>query len=111
VLEKSPKLGQKWLRLAQPNGLFPITISNPQASHPIPLENVTNIINTASSLLQQTSTTTSADKENVPKAGNVGAKRGPNSLPRDPVTGLIIKPVDSDGNSIVRTRITKNNAQ
>ena len=69
------------------------------------------IINTASSLLQQTSTTTSANKENVPKAGNVGAKRGPNPLPRDPVTGLIIKPVDSDGNSIVRTRITKNNAQ
>jgi hypothetical protein len=42
VLGKSPKLGQKWMRLAQPNELFPNHISNPQASHPIPLEIVTN---------------------------------------------------------------------
>ena len=107
MLGKSPKQGQKWLRLAQPNGLFLNTIYNPQASHPIPLENVTNIFNSASSLLQQTSTTTSSNKENVPKAGTVGA----NSVPRDPVTGMIIKPVDSDGNLIVKTRRTKNNAQ
>ena len=46
---------------------------------PAPLENVTNILKTASSLLPQTSTTRSANKENVPKAGTIGVKRGPNS--------------------------------
>ncbi len=65
-------------------------ISNPQAQHSIPLENVTNILKNAPILLQQTSTTTSANKENVPKAGTVRAKRGPNPLSRDPVTGMII---------------------
>ena len=42
-------------------------VSNPQAAQTLPLDNVTNILNTASSLLPQTSTTTSAMKENVPK--------------------------------------------
>ena len=86
-------------------------VSNPQASHPIPLENVTTILNSASSLLPQTSTTTSANKENVPKVGTNGANRGPKPLPRDPVNAKIIRPVDSGGNLIVRRRKTKNNAQ
>ena len=75
------------------------------------MENETNILNTATSLLSQTSTTTSANKENVPKAGTIGAKIGSTPLPRDPVTGKIIRPVDYDGNLIVRTRKSKNNAQ
>jgi hypothetical protein len=61
-------------------------------------------------LLQQISTT-SANKENIPKAGTVRAKRGSDPLSRDPVTGVIIKPVDFDGKLIVRAGETKNNAQ
>ena len=45
----------------------------------LPLENVTNILNSASSLLPQTST---------------------KPLPRDPVTGAIIRPRDEEGNLI-----------
>ena len=49
-------------------------VSNPQATQSLPLENVTNILNSASSLLPQTSTTTSSNKENVPKAPTTGAR-------------------------------------
>jgi hypothetical protein len=73
------------------------------------LENVTNILNSASSLLPQTSTTNSSNKENAPKAPTTGAKRGPKPLPRDPVTGAIIRPRDADGNLIVKTRKPKIN--
>ena len=74
----------------------------------LPLGNVTNILNSASSLLPQTSTTNSSNKENAPKAPTTGAKRGPKSLPRDPVTGAIIRPRDAEGNLIVKTRKPKN---
>ena len=57
---------------------------------------------------------TSINNENAPNAPTTGAKRGPKPMPRDPVTGKIIRPVDVDGNLIVRQRKTKqtnNNAQ
>ena len=52
------------------------------------------ILNAASSLLPQTSTATSANKENVPKAATIESKRGPKPKPRDPVTCKIIRLVD-----------------
>jgi hypothetical protein len=103
---KQASLLNKQLALLRAN-----QISNPQDPHPKPLDNVTNILNTASSLLTQTSNTTSANKENVPKAATIGSKRDPKPLPRAPVTGKIIRLVDSDGNLILRTKKIKNNAQ
>ena len=88
-------------------------VSNPQAAPTLPLENVTNIVQTASSLLPQTSTTTSSNKENAPKAPSTGAKKKPGRkpMPRDPVTGAIIRPRDEEGNVIVKTRKSKNNKE
>ena len=77
----------------------------------LPLENVTNILNSASSLLPQTSTTKPSTTEKAPKAPTTGAKRGPKKKPRDPVTGKIIRPVDSDGNIIVQARKPRNNKE
>jgi hypothetical protein len=76
-----------------------------------PLENVTNILNSASSLLPQTSTTNSSNKENAPKAPTTGAKRGPKPLTRDPVTGMITRPCEGEGNLIAKTRKPKNNKE
>ena len=42
---------------------------------------------TYASLLPQTSTTNSSNKEIAPKAPTTGAKKDPKPLPRDPVTG------------------------
>jgi hypothetical protein len=43
-------------------------VSNPQATLTLPLENLKNILNSASSLLPQASTTNSSNKENATKA-------------------------------------------
>ena len=86
-------------------------VSNPQATQTLPLENVTNILNSASSLLPQTSTTKPSNKENVPKAPTTGAKRDPKLSPRDPVTGAIIRPRDEEGNLIVKTRKPRKNKE
>ena len=86
-------------------------VSNPQATQTLPLENVTNILNSASSLLPQTSTTHSSNKENAPKALTTGAKRGLKPLPRDPVTSAIIRPRDEEENLIVKTRKPRNNKE
>ena len=51
-------------------------------------------------MLPQTSTTTSSHKENASKAPVTGARRGQNALPRDPVTGAIIRARDEEGNLI-----------
>ena len=40
-----------------------------------------------------------------------GAKRGPNPLPRDPITGAIIRPRDAEGNLIVITRKNRKNKE
>ena len=84
---------------------------NPQATQTLPLENVSNILNSVSSFLPQTSTTNSSNKENAPKAPTTGAKRGPKPLPRDPVTGAIIRPRDEEGNLIVKTRKPRKNKE
>ena len=52
--------------------------------------------NNINSLLPQTSTTTSSHKENASKAPITGARRGQNALPRDPVTGAIIRARDDE---------------
>ena len=65
-------------------------VANPQAAQKIPLENVTNVLNTVSSLLPQTLEITSSNKGNAPKATNTGGRRGPKPFPRDPVAGKII---------------------
>ena len=85
-------------------------VSNPQATQTLPLENVTNILNSASSLLPQTSTTNSSNKENAPSTG-AKKKPGRKPMPRDPVTGAIIRPRDEEGNVIVNTRKSKNNKE
>jgi hypothetical protein len=103
ALMKQVSILNKQLALLRAN-----QVSNPQAAPTLPFENVTNILQTASSLLPQTSTTTSSNKENAPKAPSTGAKRGPKPLPRDPVTGAIIRPRDEEGNVIVKTRKSKN---
>ena len=55
-------------------------VANPQAAQKIPLENVTNVLNTVSSLLPQTLETTSSNKGDAPKATTTGGRRG--SKPR-----------------------------
>ena len=70
-------------------------VANPKAARKIQLENVTNVLNTASSLLTQT---LASNKGNAPKATTTGGRRGPKPVPRGPVTGKIIKPRDSEGN-------------
>ena len=73
-------------------------IANPQAFQKKNIENVTNVLNTASSLLPLTFATTPSNKGNAPKATTTGGRRGPKPVPRGPVTGKIIKPRDSEGN-------------
>ena len=73
-------------------------VANIQAVQKIPLENVTKVLNTASSLLPQALVTTSSSKGNSPKATTPGGRRGPKPLLRDPVTGKIIRPRDSERN-------------
>ena len=63
ALMKQVSILNKQLALLRAN-----QVSNPQATQTLPLENVTNILNSASSLLPQTSTTNSSNKENAPKA-------------------------------------------
>jgi hypothetical protein len=75
------------------------------------LVNITNVLNKASILLPQPSTSTSPNKENAPKAPTTGAKRGPRKKPRDQITGKIIRPVDSDGYMIEQTRKPKKNKE
>ena len=67
--------------------------------------------NNIKSLLPQTSTKTSSHKENASKAPITGARRGQNALPRDPVTGAIIRPRDEEGNLIVKTRKPRKNKE
>ena len=88
-----------------------LLVSNPQATQTLPLENVTNILNSASSLLPQTSTTKPSNKENAPKAPITRAKRSPKPLPRDPVTGAIIRPSGEEGNLIAKTRKPRKNKE
>ena len=57
------------------------------------------------------SVTTSSNKENAPKAPTTGAKRGPKPLPRDPVTGAIIRPRDEEGNLIEKPRKSRKNKE
>ena len=52
-------------------------------------------------------TTNSSNKENAPKAPTTGAKTGPKPLPRDPVTGKIIRSLNPDGTQIVKHRKSK----
>ena len=66
------------------------------------MEDVTNVLNAASSILSQKSATTSTNKKNASKVTTTRARRGPKPLPRDPVTGAIRTP-DSVGNLIVKT--------
>ena len=99
ALMKQVSILNKQLALLRAN-----QVSNPQAAQTLPLENVTNILHTASSLLPQTSATTSSSKENAPKAPTTGVRRDPKPLPRDPVTGTIIRPRDEEGILIVKTR-------
>ena len=47
------------------------------------MENLTNALNTVSSLLSQTLATTSSNKGNAPKETTTGGRRGPKPLPRD----------------------------
>ncbi len=56
--------------------------------------------NNINSLLPQTSTITSSHKENASKAPITGARRGQITLPREPVTGAIIRTRDEEGNLI-----------
>ena len=42
---------------------------------------------------------------------STGAKRGPKKKQRDPDTGKIIRPIDSDGNIIVQTRKPRKNKE
>jgi hypothetical protein len=51
-------------------------------------------------LLPQTLTKTSLHKENASKAPTTGTRRGKKALPRDPVTGAIIRARDEEGNLI-----------
>ena len=106
ALMKQVSILNKQLALLRAN-----QVSNPQATQTLPLENVTNILNSASSLLPQTSTTKPSTTEKAPKAPTTGAKRGPKKKPRDPVTGAIIRPRDEDGNLIVKTRKPRNNKE
>ena len=50
------------------------------------MENVTNVLNTASSVLSQTLATTSPNKGNAPNSGpkatTIGGRRGPKLLPQ-----------------------------
>ena len=75
------------------------------------MENETNILNSASSLLPQTSTTKPSNKVNASKAPTTGAKRGLKPLPRDSVTGAIIRTRDAEVNLIVKTRKLRNNKE
>ena len=79
------------------------------------MENVTNVLNTASSVLSQTLATTSPNKGNAPNSGpkatTIGGRRGPKLLPRDFVTGKIIRPRDSEGNLIIKQRKTSKNKE
>ena len=106
ALMKQVSILNKQLALLRAN-----QVSNPQATQTLPLDNITNVLNSASNLLPQPSTSTSLNKENAPKAPTTGAKRGPKKKPRDPVTGQIIRPVDSDGNIIVQTRKPRKNKE
>ena len=56
ALMKQVSILNKQLALLRAN-----QVSNPQATQTLPLENVTNILNSASSLLPQTSTTNSSN--------------------------------------------------
>ena len=89
ALMKQVSILNKQLALLRAN-----QVSNPQATQTLPLDNITNVLNSASNLLPQPSTSTSLNKENAPKAPTTGAKRGPKPLPRDPVTDAIIRPHD-----------------
>ena len=64
-----------------------------------------------SSLLPQTLATTSSNTENATKAATTGPKRGLLPLPRDPVTGEIIRPCDEEGSLIVKTLKTRKNKE
>ena len=78
----------------------------------LPLENVTNVFNNVSNVLRQTTTTatttttSSSNKENTSQATTTAkttlSRRGPKPLPRDPVTGKIIRPLNPDGTEIVK---------
>ena len=76
----------------------------------MPLENVTNVFNDVSNVLPQATTAaTSSNKENISQATGKtsGGRRGPKPLPRDPVTGKIIRPLNPDGTQIVKHRKSK----
>jgi hypothetical protein len=89
--------------------------ANPQAIQTLPLENVTNVFNNVSNVLPQTTVTTttksSSNKENISQATTTAkttlSRRGPKPLPRDPVTGKIIRPLNPDGAEIVKHRKSK----
>ena len=63
-------------------------------------KNALRYIYNTNSLLPKTSTTTSSHKENASKAPITGARRGQIALPRDPVTGAIIRARDEEENLI-----------
>jgi len=55
--------------------------------------------------------TTSSNKGNTTKATYTGGRRGLKPLPRDPVTGKIIRPRDSEGNLTLKKRKTSKNKE
>ena len=81
--------------------------ANPQAIQTLPLANVTNVLNNVSHVLPQATTTTTTTAITSTTTTTTGDKRGPKPLPRDPVTGKIIRPLNSDGTSIVKHRNSK----
>ena len=81
--------------------------ANPQAIQTLPLANVTNVLNNVSHVLPQATTTTTTTATTSTTTTTTGGKRGPKPLPRDPVTGKIIRPLNSDGTAIVKPRNSK----
>ena len=77
--------------------------ANRQAIQTFPL-NVTNVLNNVSNVLPQATTTTSATSTTTT---TTGGKRGPKPLPRDPVNGKIIRPLNPDGTEIIKHRKSK----
>ena len=81
--------------------------ANPQAIQTLPLANLTNVLNNVSHVLPQAKTTTTTTATTSNTTTTTGDKRGPKPLPRDPVTGKIIRPLNSDGTAIVKPRNSK----
>ena len=72
-----------------------------------PLENLTNFLNNVFNVLPQATTTTTTTATTSTTTTTTGGKRGPKPLPRDPVTGKIIRLLNPDGTAIAKHRKSK----